>query len=286
MGLKISEIFGIGITTDSRENILEEVEKYLSEFRIQYSEFSKKAIKPLVIFTPNPEIIMYAQKNPDFKKTVRSAQINLPDGAGVVWALFKRFRIKISRISGADFVQDLVVTTVKKRYTIGLIGGREGLALKALECLQKKHKNLVGWVENGPEIEIRNSKPEIPACRQAGETNSNDKNSNFQNYVKNITEKIIKEKTSIIFVGMGFPKQEWFINEVSCQLSVVSCQHPVVLMAVGGTFDYLAGRVARAPGWMREKGLEWFYRLLKEPMRLKRQLLGARFFLEVLRGES
>src|SRR3972149_12092680 len=122
MGLKMSEIFGIGITTDSRKNILEEVEKYLSEFRIQYSEFSKKAIKSLVIFTPNPEIIMYAQKNPDFKKTVRSAQINLPDGAGVVWALFKRFRIKISRISGADFVQDLVMTAVKKRNTIGLIG--------------------------------------------------------------------------------------------------------------------------------------------------------------------
>ena len=277
MGLKMSEIFGIGITTDSRKNILEEVEKYLSVFRIQYSEFSKKAIKPLVIFTPNPEIIMYAQKNPNFKNIVRSAQINLPDGAGVVWALFKRFRIKISRISGADFVQDLVMTAVKKRNTIGLIGGREGLALKALECLQKKHKNLVGWAENGPEIEIRNSKPEI---------RNNFQNSNFQNYVKNITEKIIKEKTSIIFVGMGFPKQEFFIQHLNNETMKQFNNHPLILMAVGGTFDYLAGRVARAPGWMRESGLEWLFRLLIEPVRLKRQLLGAKFFLEVLRSNS
>ena len=62
--------------------------------------------------------------------------------------------------------------------------------------------------------------------------------------------------------------------------------NPLVLMSVGGTFDYLAGKVPRAPGWMRERGLEWLYRLVREPRRLKRQLRGASFFLEVLRDES
>ena len=273
----MSEIFGIGITTDSFANILEEVEKYLSEFRIQNSEFSKKAIKPLVIFTPNPEIITYAQKNLDFKNIVRSAQINLPDGAGVVWAIFKRFGIKISRISGVDFVQELVVTAVKKRYTIGLIGGREGLALKALECLQKKHKNLVGWAENGPEVIISKSKIQMSNQIQ---------NPNFTKEIKRIVHKIQMENSSIIFVGMGFPKQEYFIEKLKIQMSKSKFTNPLVLMSVGGTFDYLAGRVARAPGWMRERGLEWLYRLVKEPRRLKRQLLGARFFLDVLRYAS
>lgn len=84
------------------------------------------------------------------------------------------------------------------------------------------------------------------------------------------------KNAQIIFVGLGAPKQEYFIEEFS-KHSELSTKHPLILMAVGGSFDILSGRIPRAPVFMRLIGFEWAWRLFLEPWRLKRQLALLKF---------
>src|SRR3989338_1464494 len=129
MGLKFRKILGIRICAENIENVLEETRKYLKQFSNSHFQFSKNTLKPLVIFTPNPEIINYAQKDSTFKEIVNSAQINIPDGTGVVWALKKLYNIRIRAIPGVELMEKLCSLAAEKSYTIGLIGGKEGLAV-------------------------------------------------------------------------------------------------------------------------------------------------------------
>lgn len=271
MNLQTRKILRIEVTTSFQNEILEEIRKYLEKGQKSKVKSQKNAAKPLVIFTPNPEIISYAQKDGNFAQIVNTAQINLPDGAGVVWALKKLYGIKIERIAGIDLMEDLVNLAEKQRLTIGLIGGRGGVAVDALECLRKKRPTLSGWALEGPEIQMINDKLQMTTELKI----ANDQ-------MKEIMEKIIKEKTSILFVGFGFPKQEYFIDRLTYHLSLITYHKPIVLMAVGGSFDYLAGRVLRAPLVIRNLGLEWLFRLLIQPWRLPRQLKGVEFFWKVI----
>jgi len=85
-----------------------------------------------------------------------------------------------------------------------------------------------------------------------------------------------ERNTKILFIGFGFPKQEYFISEIAKKLD------NIVLMAVGGTFDFLSGRIARAPQWIQAVGLEWLFRLTREPWRIRRQLVLPEFVVKVL----
>ncbi|MBI3379847.1 WecB/TagA/CpsF family glycosyltransferase [Candidatus Gottesmanbacteria bacterium] len=268
MSLATKKILGINITLSSKGDILEEIQKYLEKSQKSKIKSQKQDVNPLVIFTPNPEIINFAQKDDKFRQIVNTGQINLPDGAGVVWATEKLYGLKIHQFTGVDCMGILVDLAARWSLRIGLIGGRDDLADDTLECLQKNHPNLSGWGIDGPEIKVQSSKFKV------------------QNYdsdlkIKETVDKIIKEKTDILFVAMGFPKQEYFINQLNQQLTINNQQFPIILMAVGGAFDYISGRVSRAPQWMRNMGLEWLFRLIREPWRLSRQLRAAEFFLHV-----
>ncbi len=273
MGLSSRKVLEIAITVSEKKSILEEIQKYIEKVKSQKSKIKSEDIKPLVIFTPNPEIINHAQKDHIFKQIVNSAQINLPDGAGVEWGIKKLYGLNVSKFSGVDLMGDLCSLSAKEGLIIGLIGGRHGVALEALECLQKEYPGLKGWAIDGPDIEIQNSKCKIQNQVRFGQN---------YNLKLEIIDRIIKEKTAILFVALGCPKQEYFIEELKVESEKLKIHHPLVLMAVGGSFDYLSGRITRAPFWMREKGLEWLYRLIREPWRLFRQIKGSTFFLRVL----
>jgi N-acetylglucosaminyldiphosphoundecaprenol N-acetyl-beta-D-mannosaminyltransferase len=275
MRLKSKKILGVDITVDSKDNILEYVRKYLIKAPSAKHQAQKKTVKPLVIFTPNPEIINFAAKNPYFRKIVNTAQINIPDGAGTVWAVKKQQKLQIPKISGVDFMNDLCKEASDNAVMTGLIGGRKGVALKTLKCLREKYPKLKGEVFEIPKMEfsILNFQFSI-----------NKSNSNFQKYLKNLAKIIIKKKIGIFFVALGFPKQEYFINQLKLEIGNWKLEIPLILMSVGGAFDYLSGKTPRAPLWMRERGLEWLYRLIREPWRIKRQLEGAGFFLKILFG--
>lgn len=259
-------LLGIRISSLSKSQILERIEKYLVKTQNPKPKIQKIDVNPFMIFTPNPEIVMYAQKDPIFREIVNSAQINIPDGAGIVWAVNKMYGRKIERLTGADLMFDVCKLVAEKGLRIGLIGGKARVALEALECLRKRYPGLSGWAETGGEIGIRNYELRI----------ENDT-------IEKIVRRVQSEKTDILFVGLGFPKQEYFIENVKYQMSNVKRDTPIVMMAVGGAFDYISGRVPRAPEWMREGGWEWLYRLFRQPWRLRRQLQGAAFFYKISR---
>lgn len=174
----------------------------------------KKSGKHYIV-TPNPEFIMTAQKDLEFKKILNDADLSIPDGAGLKLS----GKIK-NTVTGVDFMEKLVERSSDWGVTIGLLGGRDGVANKTFECLQKKY----------PRIKIDNASPDL------------------------------------LFVALGAPKQEKWITQNLPKLKVK------VAMGVGGAFDYISGRVSRAPIGLRTLGLEWLFRLIVQPWRIKRQL--------------
>lgn len=217
MGLNAGKVLKICITTAPKKEILEYVQKYLSQP-------AKKSIKAFIIVTPNAEQIVRAQSDVRFRKIINQADVALPDGFPVARML------GIARIPGVEFMEDLVALAAQKSVPIGLIGGRAGVAVEAFECLQRKY-------------------PGLTTAKQP----------------------------RIIFVGLGAPKQEYFINENSKKTN------RVVYMAVGGSFDIIAGRLKRAPLFIRSIGFEWAWRLIQEPWRWRRQRSLVKFMWLVLR---
>lgn len=259
MGLNSTKILGINVTTDSKKKILEEIEKYLNAGISMIGKKSQKAVKPLVIVTPNPEQIVFAQSDRDYADILNRAHIAVPDGSGIVWASRvlslargKSDGIRISqRIPGVELMEDLLPLAVKNAVTIGLIGGWDGVALKALERLQTKYPGLQGWADE-------------PSTRDIVS----------DTYKRVIGDRIHATKTGMVFVGLGAPKQEKFVESL---LSKTSHKTPLVLMSIGGSLDVLSGKKRRAPFLLRAIGVEWLWRLVREPWRWKRQLSLAKF---------
>lgn len=225
-----------------------ETKEDILEYIGKYLE--KLSEKPMVIVTPNPEQIVEAKRDPHFAKILNQADVTLPDGIGLA------FVIKQERVPGVEFMEDLVKLAAGRGYPIGLIGGRGNIAVEALECLQAKYPGLKGWA-----IE--------PEEKTIGE----------------IGRKITNTKTRIIFVGLGAPKQEYFIEAISHQLSAIrrsedgrlKTDDSCIMMSVGGSFDIISGRTPRAPHAIQAVHLEWLWRLFREPWRFRRQLALFKF---------
>ncbi len=292
MSLNTIKFLGITITTNSKKEILEYVRKYLDEKEKGKRKKEKLMVKPLIIVTPNPEQVVLAETDKRFAQILNQADVALPDGVGLVfaWRVLQGKRQKekgkrvLQRIPGIECMEDLTEMAQKEGVKVGLIGGRGGVAVEALECLKKRYPGLSGWAEEPEEIKL-------------------DQLDELDTYVSTIKDKIILTGTRLVFVGLGAPKQEYFIEAISYQLSAISrkasiesrqlseslkaeswkLKAPVILMSVGGSFDILAGRVTRAPFIIRHIGLEWIWRLVHEPWRWKRQKALMRFIWLVLR---
>jgi len=275
MSLDYQKILNIHITTSSREVILEEIKKYLFSSRGGTANKIKNSVKPLVIVTPNPEQIVFAQIHQIFRDTLNRADVALPDGIGIIGASrflrsAKREGVQkpiTERIPGVEFVESLVAIASNRGIRIGLIGGSDGLAVRALECLQARYPGLNGWAESGPVL-----KQDTPAQIDAL----------GNNYWSGLARKIRAHHAQILFVGLGAPKQEYVVDRLVREFESAKISDPVVMMSVGGTFNILAGTLKRAPQVIRSIGFEWFWRLLQEPWRWKRQTALLQFVWLVL----
>lgn len=229
------------------------------------------------VVTPNIEFLMLAQKDGEFKTILNHADLSIPDSARLGWAqkvLSEKSFVKklclwpffllpklvsgnFQVVTGTDLMDRLVKESAERGFTIGLLGGQGKLAEKLKECYQKRYPRL--------KITLADSDWFIS---QAGEVvNEQVLSSKYQVSSKktdlhNTTYLI--PNTDILFVAFGQGKQEkWIAKNLETQ--------PVkVMMGVGGAFDYLSGEVKRAPLWMRNLGLEWFFRLINQPWRIKR----------------
>lgn len=259
MRLSSHSILDIPITTSSEDDILKNVKDFLNS--------PVSGSNPLVIFTPNPEIIESAQSDPSLKKILQEADIALPDGWGVVWALRLRLRVKITRITGADMMEKLLKKVKDQTITVGLLGGKSGVALSSAKCLQNSYPSLTFEVFEVGEVSIESIQNTV---------------SSIQYDYQKLIEWIKKKKINILFVALGFPKQEYFVHDLAYRIPNTGYDKPLVLMAVGGSLDYISGNIKRAPKILQDLKWEWLYRLIIEPSRLGRQLRGVKFFLRIL----
>jgi len=209
--------------------------------------------KKSFIVAINPEKILKARKDSNLKELLNSATYQIPDGIGVIYASkIQKGKIK-SRVTGIDCMEMLCELSNKKGYKIFMYGAKEKVIIKAKEKLEEKY----------PKIKI------------VGTING------YEPDNEKIIKAINKSKADIIFVAMGSPKQELWITNNMDKLCVK------IYQGVGGSFDVLSGNIKRAPKWIQDNGLEWLYRLVKEPKRIFRQMKLFKFLLLMLfKGKS
>lgn len=218
------------------------------------------------IATPNPEMLLEAQKNASFKTVLNKSWLNIPDGIGILWAstfneitknssglgralkmffsllglaVYPKFCTKVfpERITGVDLMES--ICAVSRGTPVFLLGAKPGIAEKVKTFLETKYKdiNIVGVFSGSP---IEDDFIAIQAL-------------------------IAETQPKILFVAYGSPNQEIWISKHLHELKSVK-----IAMGVGGAFDFLAGERKRAPSGMQRLGLEWFFRLIQEPSRIGR----------------
>jgi len=189
------------------------------------------------IVTLNPEFVLAAQKDKEFKKVLNQADLSISDGFGLKIAAAITGQKIGERITGVDLTLELAKLASERGDSIFFLGGAQGVAEKAVKRIKMIYPNLK------------------VASTYAG--NPDDKE----------TIGILKKaKPDILLVAFGAPKQDKFIAGLKHRYSGL----PKVAMGVGGTFDYISGNIPRAPHWMRKIGLEWLYRLFRQPSRFGR----------------
>jgi len=221
----------------------------IGETAEKVDEFARSGIPHLVV-TPNPEIIMACRRDETLREIINGASLRLPDGVGVIWAS-KVLKSPIKeRVTGIDLAVKIASLAEQKGYKIFLLGSKPGVAEGAAEYLSRNFSKLkIAGTYHGYFSENEEQK---------------------------ILENIRSLKPDIVFVGLGSPKQEKWASANLQNFGASVC------LTIGGSMDVLAGRVKRAPKWMQRIGLEWFYRLLMEPWRFRRQLILVKFVLLVI----
>ncbi|GEJ57626.1 WecB/TagA/CpsF family glycosyltransferase [Anaeromyxobacter diazotrophicus] len=205
--------------------------------------------RPQSILAVNPEKVMSLAKDPWLAEFFRGGRLLIPDGIGVVWAA-KLQHASLARVPGADLMQELCALAARRGYAIYLYGAKEEVSAAAAAHLQARHPSLrIAGRSNGY----------VPAERM-GE----------------LVDAINRSGARILFVALGSPRQERWIAEHASRLQVS------VIQGIGGTLDTLSGHVKRAPEAWQRMNLEWLYRLLSDPRRIRRQAALPVFAWRVL----
>ncbi len=202
------------------------------------------------VFTPNAEIMMDGITDKNMRAILNGADMLVADGAGVVLASRLLGKEVTEKVSGFDLVKKLLEASAQRPVKFYLFGGKPGIAEKA-------NANII--------------------CDYPGADIVGTRNGYFTNDDEaSIIEDINNSGAEVLLVCLGAPKQELWITENKHRLKVKAS------LGVGGTMDVLAGNVKLAPDFFRNHGLEWLYRLYKEPWRFKRMLRLPKFILHVL----
>lgn len=203
------------------------------------------------VVTLNAEIIYQTKKEIKLQNIINQANLVTADGIGTVWAARTLGYPQKERVSGIDLIHELCIMGATRGWKIYLLGAAPGVAKKAGQ-------------------ELKQSYPGLKVCGSwHGYFSLQDENE--------IIADINSKSPDILFVALGAPKQEYWINQKRDTLKVPVC------MGVGGSFDVIAGIKKRAPKVFIALNLEWLYRLLTEPSRWKRQLALPAFVLAVLK---
>lgn len=205
------------------------------------------------VATPNPEMLVAARHDAEFKRILSATDLNIPDGAGLLFAAKTTGQHLPERVTGVDLVGDIAAYAAKNNRTIFLLGGHGNAAEIAAGKLSEKFPGLrVVGAESGGVVVPVNGRYQLDQA---------------------VLERIRMTSPEILLVAFGHGKQEKWISQHLAQFPSVR-----VAMGVGGTFDFYAGKVPRAPAWVRKIWFEWVWRLIQEPRRFKRIFTAAVVF--------
>ena len=191
---------------------------------------------PVTVYTPNPIMISHAIKDSTFRDVLNRATFNLPDGIGLLWAAKILSLPLTNRVAGIEFGQALLSYAAQKALRVYLLGGKPGIAAQAAQKLKQKYPNLIICGTHHGYF----SENQSPA----------------------LCQKIEQAQTDILFVCLGSPRQEIWLDTY----------HPhgvQISAALGGSLDVWSGSVKRAPRLLSNVGLEWLWRMILSPRRAK-----------------
>lgn len=191
--------------------------------------------KCISIFTPNAEMIARATEDENFRRILMRSEINLPDGVGVL-LLSKKMGFNIKRFPGIEAMLEILTLAETLKVPVYFLGAKKEVVESMVDRLKLRYPNLViaGYRDGYFKEEEEDS----------------------------IIEEVNNSGAGILFVALGFPKQEIFIDRYKNRLNVK------IAMGVGGSFDVLSGKKKRAPEIIRKLNLEWLYRILQDPKRI------------------
>lgn len=201
-----------------------------------------------MVVTPNAEIAYAAEKDKKFANLINSAKLVLPDGVGVVLASKILGNPVKQKVAGVEFAENLIKST---NHPIFFFGGKPGVAEAARDNMKIKY----------------------PSCNIAGVRNGYFKDKDIPEIISQINESGAK----IVFVCLGAPKQELFIQAHMNEMNAF------VFAGLGGSLDVFAGTAKRAPEFFVKYGLEWLYRLIKQPSRIKRMSVLPLYVIESIK---
>lgn len=260
-----TNVAGVLVDNLSKREVLEKIDSLIKSGQNSY------------IVTPYSELILFAMKNLEYRKVLNDAAISIPDGIGVLWAAkFLSLRANNSlqvvgqllctlaailfnpeylrtvikeRITGSRLVYDIATLAAKNNYSLALVGGEENVAKKASEKLQALNPGL---------------KISLAVSDEA--------------FDDQMVQKVGTSNSDILLIAYSPPKQEMWLSQNIQKLNVR------VGIGLGGTFDYLAEKRSPAPEFLHYIGLEWLWRLITQPYRIKRMWNAVPVFVwEVLR---
>lgn len=204
------------------------------------------------VVTPNSEIVYMARSDEHLKKLLNAAALVLPDGIGVIHAAKILKKPLTEKVAGIEFATSLMEAMAKEGRSIFLFGAKPGIAEKAAENLKQKYPGLI-----------------VTGCRDGY----------FKDDAEAVRDINAAGHSDVILVCLGAPKQEIFMEQHLDELN------GTMLCGLGGSLDVYAGVVERAPDFYVRRGLEWFYRLKKEPWRAKRMTALPKFLLTVMKSK-
>lgn len=231
-------ILGVDFDNKTKEVFLE---KLMERVNSQQKTF---------VVTANPEIVMYANSDAAYMSLLKEADYIAADGIGIVKGAQILETPIVERVAGFDLLTDLLEKANQQGSRVYFLGAKEEVLQQAVQNVQKKY----------------------PAIQLVGS-----RNGYFDFSDSSIIEAVQATQPDMIFVALGFPKQEQWIHQY------LNSASKGLLMGVGGSFDVLSGQSKRAPKIFIDLNIEWLYRLIKQPTRLKRMMVLPKFLLEVKR---
>jgi N-acetylglucosaminyldiphosphoundecaprenol N-acetyl-beta-D-mannosaminyltransferase len=226
-------VLGVPIDDLTMEEALDRLELFIEQGR--------KTGKSHQVATVNADFVIKALQDPELRYLLQEADMATADGMPLVWGARLLGVPLAGRVTGADLVPELARRAAVKGYSLFLLGAGPGVAARAAQILQDQNPGLkIAGVLSPPYGSVLEMSPQV-------------------------AEEIRKADPDVVLVAFGNPKQEKWIGMYGRELGAP------VMIGVGGTLDFIAGTMRRAPAWMQRMGLEWLFRLLQEPGRLWRR---------------